>query len=115
MSFPKRSRRIPTHAHTIRLLGECVYNGGYNVTSEILSFLSPSHLPVQITPTRWKPAFKKIQISPFLCLSLSIPHSPTHDRSNNDPFMLPSKLLFALQTAYSLFFIGFNDGLSASV
>jgi len=38
----------------MRLLGECVHNGGYNVTSEILSFLSPAHLPVQITPTRWK-------------------------------------------------------------
>jgi len=54
VSFPKHSRRTPTHAHTIRLLGECVYDGGYNVTSEILSFLSPAHLPVQITPTRWK-------------------------------------------------------------
>ena len=32
----------------------CVHDGGYNVTSEILSFLSPAHLPVQITPTRWK-------------------------------------------------------------
>jgi len=31
-----------------------VHEGGYNVTSEILSFLSPAHLPVQITPTRWK-------------------------------------------------------------
>jgi WD40 repeat protein len=39
----------------MRVLGECVHNGGYNVTSEILSFLSPAHLPVQITPTRWKP------------------------------------------------------------
>jgi len=39
----------------MRLLGECVHNGGYNVTSEILSFLSPAHLPVQLTPTRWKP------------------------------------------------------------
>jgi len=39
----------------MRLLGECVHDGGYNVTSEILSFLSPAHLPVQITPTRWKP------------------------------------------------------------
>jgi len=39
----------------IRQLGECVHDGGYNVTSEILSFLSPAHLPVQITPTRWKP------------------------------------------------------------
>jgi len=38
----------------IRLLGECVHDGGYNVTSEILSFLSPAHLPVQLTPTRWK-------------------------------------------------------------
>jgi len=38
----------------MRVLGECVHNGGYNVTSEILSFLSPAHLPVQITPTRWK-------------------------------------------------------------
>jgi len=55
VTFPKHTRRTPTYAHTIRLLGECVYNGGYNVTSEILSFLSPAHLPVQITPTRWKP------------------------------------------------------------
>jgi len=39
----------------MRVLGECVHDGGYNVTSEILSFLSPAHLPVQITPTRWKP------------------------------------------------------------
>jgi len=54
VSFPKHSRRTPTHAHTMRLLGECVYNGGYDVTSVILSFLSPAHLPVQITPTRWK-------------------------------------------------------------
>jgi len=38
----------------MRRLGECVHDGGYNVTSEILSFLSPTHLPVQITPTRWK-------------------------------------------------------------
>jgi len=54
VSFPKHSRRTPAHAHTIRLLGECVYNGGYDVTSVILSFLSPAHLPIQITPTRWK-------------------------------------------------------------
>jgi len=54
VSFPKHSWRTPTHAHTMRLLGECVYNGGYDVTSVILSFLSPAHLPVQITPTRWK-------------------------------------------------------------
>jgi len=55
VTFPKHSRRTPTHAHTIRLLGECVFNGGYDVTSVILSFLSPAHLPIQITPTRWKP------------------------------------------------------------
>jgi len=54
VTFPKHSRRTPTYAHTIRLLGECVYNGGYDVTSVILSFLSPAHLPIQITPTRWK-------------------------------------------------------------
>ena len=41
----------------MRLLGECVHEGGYNVTSEILSFLSPAHLPVQITPTRWNPSY----------------------------------------------------------
>jgi len=55
VSFPKKSRRMPEYIfETIRLLGECVHEGGYNVTSEILSFLSPAHLPVQITPTRWK-------------------------------------------------------------
>jgi len=55
VSFPRHSaRRTPIHAHTIRLLGECVYNGGYDVASVILSFLSPALLPVQITPTRWK-------------------------------------------------------------
>ncbi len=54
VTFPKHTRGSPTHAHTIRLLGECVFNGGYDVTSVILSFLSPAHLPVQITPTRWK-------------------------------------------------------------
>ena len=54
VTFPKHSRRTPTHAHTIRLLGECVYDGGYDVASVILSFLSPAHLPIQITPTRWK-------------------------------------------------------------
>jgi len=33
-----------------------VHHGGYNVTSEILSFISPALLPIQIqiTPTRWK-------------------------------------------------------------
>jgi len=58
VSFPKHSRRTPTYAHTIRLLGECVYNGGYDVTSVILSFLSPAHLPIQITPTRWKSKYR---------------------------------------------------------
>jgi len=63
VTFPKQiydiraylpTKNTPAHAHTIRLLAECVYNGGYDVTSVILSFLSPAHLPVQITPTRWK-------------------------------------------------------------
>jgi len=64
VTFPKQiydirayfpTKNTPAHAHTIRLLGECVYNGGYDVASVILSFLSPAHLPIQITPTRWKP------------------------------------------------------------
>jgi len=55
VSFLEPNENTSTHALTIRLLGECVYNGGYNVASVILSFLSPAHLPVQITPTRWKP------------------------------------------------------------
>jgi len=42
----------------MRRLGECVFNGGYDVTSVILSFLSPAHLPIQITPTRWSPKKK---------------------------------------------------------
>jgi len=63
VTFPKQiydirayfpTNNTPAHAHTIRLLGECVYNGGYDVASVILSFLSPAHLPIQITPTRWK-------------------------------------------------------------
>jgi len=59
VSFPRHSaRRTPIHAHTIRLLGECVYNGGYDVASVILSFLSPAHLPIQITPTRWKSKYR---------------------------------------------------------
>jgi len=44
----------------MRLLGECVHNGGYDVTSVILSFLSPAHLPIQITPTRWKPTIQQV-------------------------------------------------------
>jgi len=61
VSFPKHTWWTPTHAHTIRLLGECVFNGGYDVTSVILSFLSPAHLPIQITPTRWKSIFLRNQ------------------------------------------------------
>jgi len=41
------------HEEVMRRLGECGHNGGYNVASDILSFLSLAHLPVQITPTRW--------------------------------------------------------------
>jgi len=56
VSFLEQNENTPSSPleKVMRLLGECVYNGGYNVTSEILSFLSPAHLPVQITPTRWK-------------------------------------------------------------
>jgi len=54
VSFPKHTEDTSTLEKVMRLLGECVHDGGYNVTSEILSFLSPAHLPVQITPTRWK-------------------------------------------------------------
>jgi len=61
VTFPKHTWWTPTHAHTIRLLGECVFNGGYDVTSVILSFLSPAHLPIQITPTRWKSIFLRNQ------------------------------------------------------
>jgi len=55
VSFLEPNENTSTLEKVIRLLGECVHDGGYNVTSEILSFLSPAHLPVQITPTRWKP------------------------------------------------------------
>jgi len=56
VSFLEPNENTPSSPleKVMRLLGECVHNGGYNVTSEILSFLSPAHLPVQITPTRWK-------------------------------------------------------------
>jgi len=54
VSFPKHTEDTSTLEEVMRRLGECVHNGGYNVASEILSFLSPAHLPVQITPTRWK-------------------------------------------------------------
>jgi len=55
VSFLEQNENTTPLEEIMRRLGECVYNGGYNVTSEILSFLSPSHLPIQITPTRWKP------------------------------------------------------------
>jgi len=54
VSFLEPNENTSTLEKVMRLLGECVHDGGYNVTSEILSFLSPAHLPVQITPTRWK-------------------------------------------------------------
>ena len=52
--FLEPHEETSTLEEVMRRLGECVYNGGYDVTSVILSFLSPAHLPVQITPTRWK-------------------------------------------------------------
>jgi len=55
VSFLEPNENTSPLEKVMRVLGECVHDGGYNVTSEILSFLSPSHLPVQITPTRWKP------------------------------------------------------------
>jgi len=54
VSFLEPSENTSTLEEVIRRLGECVHNGGYDVASVILSFLSPAHLPVQITPTRWK-------------------------------------------------------------
>ena len=56
VSFLEPNENTSPLEKVMRLLGECVYNGGYDVTSVILSFLSPSHLPVQITPTRWQSA-----------------------------------------------------------
>jgi len=55
VSFLEPNENTSTLEKVMRLLGECVHDGGYDVTSVILSFLSPAHLPVQITPTRWKP------------------------------------------------------------
>jgi len=54
VSFLEPNKNTSALEEVMRRLGECVHNGGYNVASEILSFLSPAHLPVQITPTRWK-------------------------------------------------------------
>ncbi len=59
VSFLEPNESTSILARVMRKLGECVHDGGYNVTSEILSFLSPAHLPVQITPTRWKPTTAK--------------------------------------------------------
>jgi len=53
VSFLEPNENTSPLEKVMRLLGECVHDGCYNVTSEILSFLSPAHLPVQITPTRW--------------------------------------------------------------
>jgi len=52
--FSEPNKNTSILEEVVRRLGECVRDGGYNVTSEILSFLSPAHLPVQITPTRSK-------------------------------------------------------------
>ena len=54
LGFSEPNKNTSILEEVMRRLGECVYHGGYNVTSEILSFLSPAHLPIQITPTRWK-------------------------------------------------------------
>ena len=54
VSFLEPNENTSPLEKVMRLLGECVHEGGYNVTSEILSFLSPAHFPIQITPTRWK-------------------------------------------------------------
>ena len=51
VSFLESNENISPLEKVMRRLGECVHDGGYNVTSEILSFLSPANLPVQITPT----------------------------------------------------------------
>jgi len=63
VSFLEPNENTPSSPleKVMRLLGECVHDGGYNVTSEILSFLSPAHLPVQITPTRWKPKLRSFE------------------------------------------------------
>jgi len=50
VSFLEPNENTSPLEKVMRRLGECVHDGGYNVTSEILSFLSPANLPVQITP-----------------------------------------------------------------
>jgi len=61
VSFLEPNENTPSSPleKVMRVLGECVHDGGYNATSEILSFLSPAHLPVQITPTMWPLTRKK--------------------------------------------------------
>jgi len=54
VSFLEPNENTSPLEKVMRLLSECVHNGGYDVTSVILSFLSPAHLPIQITPSRWK-------------------------------------------------------------
>jgi len=54
VSFLEPNDNTSTLEEVMKNLGELVHNGGYDVTSVILSFLSPAHLPVQITPTKWK-------------------------------------------------------------
>jgi len=61
VSFLEQNENTSTLEEVMKNLGELVHNGGYNVTSEILSFLSPAHLPVQITPTRWRSDRDKIK------------------------------------------------------
>ncbi len=53
VSFLDPNENTSILEEVMKNLGELVHNVGYNVASEILSFLSPAHLPVQITPTRW--------------------------------------------------------------
>jgi len=62
VSFLDSNENTSTLEEVMRNLGECVHNGGYNVASEILSFLSPANLPVQITPTRWRSTRDKLKI-----------------------------------------------------
>ena len=54
VKFPDLNVDMLPHEEAMWRLGDCVADGGYDVVSVMLSFLSPSTLPVQITPTRWK-------------------------------------------------------------
>jgi len=53
--FPKdeHGQDKTKHGEAVRRLAECAYSGGYNVTGEILSFLSQKDKPVILLPTRW--------------------------------------------------------------